>query len=310
MITVLFAAADRAWPAYETVLPAALAEAGLDVTLIRDTDRPEDVDYIVYAPNGTLTDFTPYANVKAVFSLWAGVEKIVGNATINCPLCRLVDPSLAQGMTEWVVGQVMRHHLGLDRYIKRDSRDWDQVTPPLASQRKVTILGIGELGAASARALLALGFNVHGWSNSQKSIDGVTCHAGAEGLEPALKGAEIVVLLLPDAPGTQNVINAETLAYLAQGAVIINPGRGPLIDDNALIDALNSGQLSHATLDVFRQEPLPQDHPFWAHPGITITPHVASETRPFSAAKVIAENMRRAEAGEALMHLVDRDRGY
>jgi glyoxylate/hydroxypyruvate reductase A len=141
-------------------------------------------------------------------------------------------------------------------------------------------------------------------------VDGIACHHGAAGLDAALSGAQIVVLLLPRTPETENVLNARTLDLLAPGACVINPGRGPLIDDAALLAALDSGQVGHATLDVFRTEPLPPDHPFWAHPKVTVTPHIASETRPKSAARVIAENIRRGEAGEPLLNLVDRGKGY
>ena len=120
----------------------------------------------------------------------------------------------------------------------------------------------------------------------------------------------IVVLLLPDTPATENVMNGESLGWLAQGATIINPGRGPLIDDDALLVALDSGQVGHATLDVFRIEPLPQDHSFWAHPNVTVTPHIASETRTWTASQCVAENVRRGEAGEPFLHLVDRSVGY
>jgi glyoxylate/hydroxypyruvate reductase A len=134
--------------------------------------------------------------------------------------------------------------------------------------------------------------------------------AGNDGLKAALTGAEIVISLLPKTPATENILNAESLAWLAPGAAVLNPGRGHLIDDDALLAALNSGALGHATLDVFRVEPLPQDHPFWAHPRITVTPHIAAETRPNSASRVVVENIRRAEAGAPLLHLVDRARGY
>ncbi|MDA3888634.1 MAG: NAD(P)-dependent oxidoreductase, partial [Allgaiera sp.] len=139
---------------------------------------------------------------------------------------------------------------------------------------------------------------------------GLRCLSGAAGLEQALRGAQIVVTLLPLTAETENLIDAGRLALLAPGAALINPGRGPLIDDDALIAALDRGQLDHATLDVFREEPLPPAHPFWAHPKVTVTPHIASETRPSTASRVIAENVRRGEAGEAFVHLVDRARGY
>ena len=118
------------------------------------------------------------------------------------------------------------------------------------------------------------------------------------------------MLLLPDTPGTANILDARALATLPEGSVIVNPGRGPLIDDDALLAALDRGHIRHATLDVFRQEPLPADHPYWAHPRVTVTPHIASETRPDTASRVIVENIRRGEAGEPFLHLVDRDQGY
>jgi glyoxylate/hydroxypyruvate reductase A len=172
------------------------------------------------------------------------------------------------------------------------------------------MLGLGALGTACARQLAALNFDTHGWSRREKSVAGITCHHGDKGLHAALQDADIVVLLLPDTPATTDIINTETLALLAPGAAIINPGRGPLIDDDALLEALDKGTLGHATLDVFRIEPLPADNPFWAHPKVTVTPHIASETRPSSAARVIAENIRRGEAGEPFLHLVDRETGY
>lgn len=308
-VNVLFSARPALWPVYEPLLSQGLRDIGLDFNLSTKI-APDQVDYIVYAPNGGLLDFTPYTRLKAVLSLWAGVETISGIATLTVPLARMVDGGLAQGMTEWVVGHVLRYHLGMDTHITKQDGTWEPEAPPLASQRTVCILGLGTLGQASARALAALDFNVTGWSRTPKDIPGVTCLSGAEGLKQALSQAEIVVLLLPDTPATENTLNAETLALLPKGARIINPGRGPLIDDDALLDALNAGQVGHATLDVFRTEPLPADHPYWAHPNVTVTPHIASETRPATAAQVIVENIRRGEAGEPFLHLVDRDLGY
>ncbi|NIY79815.1 glyoxylate/hydroxypyruvate reductase A [Celeribacter sp. HF31] len=308
-LSLLFSAPDRIWPAYETVLPKALENAGLDARLTRDAS-PEEVDYIVYAPNDALRDFTPYTRAKAVLSLWAGVEKIAPNPTLTQPLCRMVDPGLALGMRDYVVGHVMRYHLGMDRHIHGLGGQWDHITPPLAKDRPMTVLGLGELGQICAVALSRLGFDVTGWSRRPKEIDGLTCLHGPEGLAQALSSAEILVTLLPDTPATQNTLNAGTLALMPKGAKIVNPGRGTLIDDDALLAAFNSGQIGHATLDVFRTEPLPADHPYWSHPKVTVTPHIAAETRADTASDVIAENIRRSEAGEPLLHLVDRHAGY
>lgn len=308
-LTVLFAAGAARWPAYEPHLRAALAEAGVEARLVTQC-APGEADYIVFAPGGDLADFTPYTSCKAVLSLWAGVEKIVGNGTLTQPLCRMVDPALTAGMVEWVAGHVLRHHLGMDRHIVNPGRRWDPAPPPLAAERPVTVLGLGELGRACGQALAQLGFPVTGWSRTSREVAGLTCLSGAEGLETALARAQILVTLLPATPGTGNLLDAARLALLPQGAVILNPGRGTLIDDAALLAALDSGHLGHATLDVFRVEPLPQDHPFWAHPRVTVTPHIAAETRPASASRVVAGNIRRCEAGEPLLYLVDRARGY
>jgi glyoxylate/hydroxypyruvate reductase A len=309
MINVLFAAKPERWAEYEAPLKNAFKATEL-VANVQTQFAPEDVDYIVYAPNSEVQDFTPYTRCKAVLNLWAGVENIVTNKTLTMPLCRMVDPGMTQGMKEWVVGHVMRHHLGMDRNILGQKGDWTPHVPPLAQDRRVTIMGLGELGSACAEALRDLGFDVAGWSRRAKDISGVACLHGDEGLKTALARADILVLLLPKTAATENLLNAERLSWMPKGAMIVNPGRGPLIDDDALLAALNSGHIAHATLDVFRVEPLPKEHPYWAHPNVTVTPHIASETRVKTSSEVVAENVRRGEAGEPFVHVVDRSAGY
>lgn len=304
-LTVLVAAGDGVFAEYEASLQHAFARAGLDVTIVTDA-TPDAVDYIIYAPSSPLQDFTPYTRCRAVLSLWAGVERIVGNATLTQPLARMVDPSLTQGMVEYVTGHVLRYHLGLDR----TATTWTPVVPPLAADRPVGILGLGELGRACAQSLVSLGFDVSGWTRSPRDVANVRCHTGADGLAAVLQRAEILVTLLPDTPATTNILNAETLEKLPRGARIINPGRGTAIDDDALISALESGQIGAATLDVFRTEPLPQDHPYWRHPNVTVTPHVAAATRADTASMVVAQNIARVEAGLPLLHEVSRSAGY
>lgn len=312
MTRILFSAPRSDWDDYREVLPEALAKAGIaaEIEHVLLPDAPETVDYIVYAPSSELWDFAPFTGVKLVQNLWAGVEEVVTNPTLTQPLARMVDAGLTEGMVEWCVGHVLRHHLGMDVDITRVDAEWVPVAPPLARDRKVTVLGLGALGQAVCSALAALNFDVRGWSRSAREVTGVSCFSGEDGLAQALAGTDILVLLLPQTAATENVLNAERIDLLAAGAVVINPGRGPLIDDLALISALDAGQVSHATLDVFREEPLPKDHAFWAHPKVTVTPHIASATRPASAARVIAENIRRGEAGEPFLHLVDRAQGY
>ncbi|SPH24313.1 Glyoxylate/hydroxypyruvate reductase A [Defluviimonas aquaemixtae] len=309
-VTVFFAAGEDRWPDYRDHLSAAIAEAGVNARVVLDA-TPEEADYIVFAPGGPIEDFRPYRNAKAVLNLWAGVENIVGNATLTQPLCRMVDPALTAGMVEWVTGHVLRHHLGMDVHILGQNGIWrGGIAPPIASERPVAILGLGELGRACGRALAGLGFPVMGWSRTAKAVPGLDCHAKEEGLRHVLSRAEIAVLLLPLTAETDTILNADRIASMPRGAIIINPGRGALIDDDALLAALDAGQIGHATLDVFREEPLPPSHPFWQHPKITVTPHIASETRGSSASRVIAENIRRGEAGESFLYLVDRRQGY
>lgn len=308
-VTVFFAVPSL-WDRYRAPLEAALAAAGVPARLTDTAPDPAAVDYIVYAPSSPLQDFAPFTRARAVLNLWAGVERIVGNPTLTLPLCRMVDPAMTESMTEWVTGQVLRHHLGLDRTIVNPGHVWDAVPAPFARDRPVTVLGFGELGQAAARALAFLNFPVTGWSRTPREVPGLTCLHGADGLARALATAQIVVLLLPRTPETENILNARTLAMLPRGAVVVNPGRGHLIDDNALLAALDSGQVGHATLDVFRVEPLPPDHPFWAHPRVTVSPHIAAETNPVTASRVVAENIRRGQAGEPFLHRVDPARGY
>ena len=310
MINILFAAFTERWDQYQQPLRKELDLLGLKYKLSEKLP-PSEVDYIIYAPNSSIKDFSVFTNLKAVLNLWAGVEDVVNNKTLKVPLARMVDEGLTQGMKEWVLGHVMRYHLGIDLHIfgqDGQGRDWS--TPPLARHRNVTILGLGVLGAECANALAKVGFKVRGWSLTEKSISNVICHHGFKGLEKSLFGSEIVVLLLPSTAATENIINTKTISYLSKNAVIINPGRGTLIDETALLKSLDDGKLAHATLDVFRQEPLPADHLFWQHPKITVTPHIASETRPKTASQVIAININRFEKGRPLLNQVNFEAGY
>lgn len=308
-VNVLFAATHARWAEYQEPLAQAIAATGIKAD-IRTDHAPDTVDYIVYAPNSPVQDFTPFTRAKAVLNLWAGVEAVVDNPTLHIPLCRMVDPALTQGMVEWVTGHILRLHLGMDAHINAAPGTWEPQAPPLAFDTRVSVLGLGELGTACATALSRLGFQVAGWSRSPKSLDTITCFSGTDGLDAALMRADYCVLLLPSTPATENTLNARTLALMPKGARILNPGRGPLIDDDALLTALDSGQIGHATLDVFRTEPLPADHRYWTHPNVTVTPHIASETRAAYSSQTVAENIRRGEAGLPFLHVVDRTAVY
>ena len=308
-IKILFSANEENWKRYKAPLQDALDDKSLDYEL-GTTITPSEVDYIVYAPSSSLQDFSPYAKLKAVLNLWAGVEGVTNNKTLKVPLARMVDSGLTDGMVEWVTGHTLRHHLGIDKHIHGQDGIWRSYVPPLAKDRVITILGLGTLGTACGIALKRLGFNVRGWSRREKRVDGIQCFYGDEQIDSSLMDADIVVLLLPDTPLTQNILNKHTLNLLKRGAFVLNPGRGPLIDDDALLAALDSGQIEHATLDVFRIEPLPQNHQYWSNNKVTVIPHKASETRPITASQVIAMNIKRAENGQELLYLVDRENGY
>ena len=308
-IKILFSANDENWKRYKAPLQDALDNKSLDYELGR-TITPCEVDYIIYAPSSSLQDFSPYTKLKAVLNLWAGVEGVTNNKTLNVPLARMVDSGLTDGMVEWVTGHTLRHHLGIDKHIHGQDGIWRSYVPPLAKDRIITILGLGTLGTACGIALKRLGFNVRGWSRREKRVDGIICFYGDDQVDSSLMHADIVVLLLPDTPLTQNILNQHTLNLLKRGAFVLNPGRGPLIDDDALLAALETGQIEHATLDVFRIEPLPKNHQYWSNNKVTVIPHKASETRPKTASQVIAMNIERAENGQELLYLVDRENGY
>lgn len=308
---VLFSAPPEQWPLWRPHLIAAFAAAGLDVALTDDPAGPWTFDYLIYHPAGPVADFSPFVRLKAVLSLWAGVERIVGTTPATVPLCRMVDAGLTRGMAEWVAGHVLRYHLGLDAHLLGQDGVWrNGVVPPLAPERTIGLLGLGEIGQVVAVTLAGLGFDLRGWSRRPRDLPGVATEAGADGLARVLAESEILVAILPETPDTVNLLDARRLALLPRGARLINAGRGSLVDDAALLAALDAGQLAHATLDVFREEPLPPGHAFWSHPRVTVSPHVAAETRPETAAEAIALNVARGEAGAPFLHVVDRGAGY
>lgn len=252
-------------------------------------------------------------NLRLIQSLWVGVESLLGDATLptEVPLARLVDPQMAETMTETVIQHVLNAHRDYDTYRDQQAaRLWRQLPQLRAQDRRVGMLGLGELGLAGARALKGLGFDVAGWSRRPKEIEGIVSFAGAEGLEAFLARSEILVCLLPLTAETRGILNGRTLTQLPRGATVINVARGGHVVDADLIAALDSGQIGRAVLDVFHTEPLPTDHPFWGHPRVTLLPHVAAATDPQSAVRQVAENVRRLKAGLPLLNVVDRAAGY
>ncbi|HLI12005.1 MAG TPA: glyoxylate/hydroxypyruvate reductase A [Alphaproteobacteria bacterium] len=252
-------------------------------------------------------------NLRAIFSLGAGVDHLFADPDLprHIPVCRVVDRYLTQRMTEYVALHVLRYHRRQPEFDElQRAETWDELYSPTAEERHVGIMGLGELGADAARKLAALGFAVLGWSRSPKAIPGIESFHGEAGLAPFLARSEILVCLLPLTPATENILSASLFARLPKGACLINAARGRHLVEKDLLAALDSGRLAHATLDVFRSEPLPKGHPFWRHPRITVTPHIASITDPRTVAELVAENVARDRRGEPLLHTVDTALGY
>lgn len=308
-IPLLFAGAEEyneIWVQAAAALPdveLVLYQPGLDVSRFRYL--------MLWRPVPGLIGAMPH--LKAIFSFGAGVERHLANPDIprEIPIVRMVEPGLTDGMALYVLWQVLRHHRRFWE-LEASARDhvWAPHWYPAAWDRKVGILGLGNLGQAAARLLLPFDFALRGWSQSRKEIAGVESFAGRHELPAFLDGLDILVCLLPLTPETEGILNAGLFAKLAPGACLINAGRGGHLVEADLVPALESGRLAAASLDVFGTEPLPADHPFWAHPRIYVTPHNASDTDPVTGLTAVAHQIRGHEAGEPLQYVVDRARGY
>jgi len=278
-------------------------------------DEPGEIADIEFAlvwnpPRGVLRSFP---NLKAIFSIGAGVDHLFRDPELpaGVPVVRMVEPELTRGMTEYVVLHVLRHHRR-QREMEANQRDrkWDLITTPTAPARKVGIMGLGQLGAAAARALAALEFDVAGWSRTPKEIADVECFHGDFAMDAFLARSEILVCLLPLTAETEGILAAGLFERLPRGACLINAARGGHQVEDDILAALDSGQLAEATLDVFREEPLPDAHPFWRHPRVTITPHNASLTDPDGAVHEVIANIERIRRGEPPINIVDPETGY
>lgn len=253
-----------------------------------------------------------FPNLKMIQSLGAGVNQLdLKSLPRHVPLARLVDPGLNVSMRDYCVWATLRHYRGLDTHAEHQPlKKWVYYIPPPKSAVNVGVMGIGELGGEVARAIADLGFSVRGWSRTPKTIDRVACFSGADGLKEFASKTDILICLLPLTPETRGILARPLFEMLPKGAKLINVGRGGHLAEADLIPAIESGRIASATLDVFATEPLPPEHPFWTHPKITVTPHVAAFGAAVSAAPVVVENLRRAMAGKRLLNQVDIDKGY
>ncbi len=290
----------------------ARAMPGLEVRNWPDLGRLDEIDYaFVWKP--LPGELKSYPNLKVIFSMGAGIDHLTSDPELpkHLPIVRLVEPGLTEGMSQYVVMAVLaQHRFLLDYAEQRRRKAWQELPQVAAGDRRVGIMGLGALGGDAARKLLPFGFDLAGWSRTPKDIPGVAGFHGDAGLGPFLERTDILVCLLPLTPATEGILCAETFARLPRGAAVINVARGAHLVEKDLIAALDSGQLSGATLDVFEVEPPSPDSPIWTHPRIAMTPHIASMPIVASAAQSVADNIRRFEAGEPLLHLFDWEHGY
>ena len=251
-------------------------------------------------------------NLKLVQKLGAGVDGILKDSTLpeNVRVCRLKPDAPAEEIAEYCLAYVLQTQRNIRFHADNASQGiWHQVPPKKRAHTTIGILGLGHIGGRTARTFTSLGFPVMGWSRTQKQIDGITCLAGIELLPTLLKKSDYVISILPSTPETRHLFDIGMFEHMRSGAVLVNAGRGDLIDEQALLLALDRGNLAGAVLDVFVSEPLPGEHPFWTHPKITVTPHV-SGWHLDGAFEDIAENYRRLHSGAPLLHQVDRQAGY
>lgn len=305
------------WDPENWVKSFSLKAPDRQAVLSTETFNREEIEYAAVWKQkpGSLQDLP---NLKLIFSLGAGVDHIFHDPFIpDVPIIRIISPDLTMRMTEYVVWQVLDHHrLGARYRQQQQNRIWhEDRRQPAAHEVTVGILGLGVLGRDAADKLLKLGFNVTGWSRRERRLDGVTTYHGAEGFTDFLKTADIFVSLLPLTPDTKGLLSMSMFAQMKEegplGApILINAGRGGSQNEADILSALDRGMLSAVTLDVFQQEPLPQDSPLWLHPKVTITPHAAAASSASALVPQIVKQIEAFERGEALQNIVDRSNQY
>jgi len=287
-------------------------DASLDIRVYPRVGDPGEIDFVLTwpYPHGL---WHPFSEIKAISSIGAGVSHIMDDPILNpeIPILKLTDSRLNQSMWEYLLATISHQAMQLPAYgVQQSQKQWKELAPRGFDGVTVGIFGLGNIGKFVARQLATLGFVVKGFANSDKQIEGVTVYTPESTTDAVMESLDIVVSILPLTPQTTGFFDASFFARLKQGTGFINVGRGPQVEVEALIQALESGQLSHAWLDVFAEEPLREDHPFWMHPQVSVTPHIASITDPKSVAAQIVDNYHRALKGLPLNNVVDREAGY
>lgn len=315
MSTFLFV--TPTWDAQLWAAEMRKAAPGMEVRVWPEMGDVATVDYVAaWLPPPDVV--RSLSRLKVIFSLGAGVDAILKDPTLpdGVPIVRVNDPDLTMRMSEYVVLHVLLHHRQ-QRRLDENQRNkiWDGFPTHAANALRVGVMGLGVLGQDAARKLAVLGFKVAGWSRSPKLVDGVQCFSGAGALETFLARTDVLVSLLPATPETDGILNRALIRKLARSGpfgapVLINAGRGRQQVEEDILAALEAGELHGATLDVFRTEPLPPDSPFWSHPRVTLTPHIAADSDPQVICEYVARQIAAYEAGGKLSNLVDRARGY
>jgi glyoxylate/hydroxypyruvate reductase A len=309
-MVLLFVSAVDSAAAWQAELGKLLPE--LELRVWPDLGDPSEIEAaLVWRPPPGLLEQLP--NLRLILSLGAGVDHIFADPALppGVPIVRLIDPYMTAAMSEYVQLQVLRlHRQDPDYRLQQQARQWRPLPQPNAEERRVGVLGMGVLGGEAALKLKVLGFDVAGWSRSERKLPGIANFWGAEGLRALLRRSEILVCLLPLTPATRGILDRSLFAALPRGAGLVNCARGAHLVEADLLAALESGQISAAVLDVFADEPLPPEHPFWAHPRVLITPHVAAATHAPTAAAAVADNLRRLREGRPLVNRVDVSMRY
>ena len=284
-------------------LPEACVHTGLDAPAC---------DYaVVWKPPAQL--FGKQRRLKALFSLGAGVNGLLAMPSLprEVPLIRMEDCGMAAQMVEYAQYVALRQFRRFPDYRQAQAeRRWEPQALRQRSDFQIGMLGLGVLGGAVARAMADFGFSVSGWSRTAKSVPGVRCEHGPSGLDIVLARSQLLMLFLPLTDETEGLLDRSRLAQLPIGAAVANLSRGEVVDDEALLEALDAGRISEAHLDVFQQEPPAPEHPYWRHPRVRMTPHVAALTPHAVACRQVAEKIRRLQIGEPISGVVDRMHGY
>jgi glyoxylate/hydroxypyruvate reductase len=309
MVLLFYSDVDDPRP-WRSALTQAIPE--LDFRVWPQSERLDEIDYaLVWRPPPGMLAQLP--RLKAILSLGAGVDNICSDPALprRVPITRMVDAGLAAQMSEYALYGVLHFHRDMDRYAEQQRRsEWRQLPAVPAQERTIGVMGLGVLGTDFARKAAALGFRVIGWSRTARQLPGVTALHGEGAFADFLRAAQILVNFLPLTPQTERILDANLFGRLPLGAYLINIARGAHLVEADLLQALDRGQLAGAMLDVFRQEPLPSGHPFWKHPRILLTPHIAAQAIPSLMVEQVVDNIRRIERGDAPNGLVDLERGY